>query len=322
MTSMPGPAGVAVVGSLTVDLTSFSDRLPAPGETVLGRQFTMVAGGKGANQALAAARMGAPTWMIGCVGDDVFSTTVTDGLDAGGVNPEFVRAVPGAATGIAHIRVDGRGDNDIVMIPLANSDLRTGDVDAALAGLADRVSVVLVQLEIPVDVAMHALRAAHARGITTVLDPAPAPREPLPVDVYHLIDVVTPNETEASLLTGINVVDEESARRAGEWFTGQGCRAAVITMGAAGAVLVRRDEPVQLIPPVPVTAVDSTAAGDAFTGALGSRLAVAEGLEAALRWAAAAGALATTVGGASSSIPDRDAVHRLLQGAARMEAIS
>jgi ribokinase len=324
MTQMPTPDGVAVVGSLTVDLTSFSDRLPVLGETVLGHQFTMVAGGKGANQALAAARMGAQTWMVGCVGDDVFSATVIDGLAAGGVDARYVRAVPGAATGIAHIRVDGRGDNDIVMIPLANSDLRAGDVDAALAGLAGRVGVVLVQLEIPADVAVHALRAAHARGITTVLDPAPAPREPLPAGLYELIDVVTPNETEASLLTGVTVVDEESARRAGEWFTGQGCRAAVITLGAAGAVLVRRGEPVQVIPPVPVAAVDSTAAGDAFTGALGSRLAAAEGLEAALRWAAAAGALATTVGGASSSIPDHHAVRRLLdeQLAGRTEHIS
>jgi ribokinase len=324
MTPIPAADGVAVVGSLTVDLTSFSDRLPALGETVLGRQFTMVAGGKGANQALAAARMGAPTWMVGCVGDDVFSATVTDGLAAGGVNAEYVRAVPGAATGIAHIRVDGQGDNDIVMIPLANGDLRTGDVDAALAGLDGRVGVVLVQLEIPADVAVHALRAAHARGITTVLDPAPAPREPLPADVYGLIDVVTPNETEASLLTGVTVVDEDSAQRAGEWFTGQGCGAAVITLGAAGAVLVRHGKPAQVIPPVAVAAVDSTAAGDAFTGALGSRLAATDGLEAALRWAAAAGALATTVGGASSSIPDHDAVRRLLdtQTAGRTEHIS
>lgn len=320
----PAPAGVVVVGSLTVDLTSFSDRLPALGETVLGHQFTMVAGGKGLNQALAAARMGAPTWMVGCVGDDLFASTVTGGLAAAGVNADYVRAVPGAATGIAHIRVDGHGDNDIVMIPLANGNLRTGDVDAALAALDGQAGVALVQLEIPAEVAVHALRAARARGLTTVLDPAPAPREPLPDDVYGLVDVVTPNETEAARLTGVPVVDEPSARMAGEWFTERGCRTAVITLGAAGSVVVRRGEPGRLIPAVPVAAVDSTAAGDAFAGALGSRLAATGDLDGALRWAAAAGALATTVSGASSSIPDLDAVRRLLgeHPAARTERIS
>jgi ribokinase len=313
MTSLPAPDGVVVIGSLTVDLTSFSDRLPARGETVIGRQFTMVAGGKGANQALASARMGAPTWMVGCVGDDIFAVTVTEGLAAAGVNAGYVRAVPDAATGIAHIRVNGRGDNDIVMIPLANGELRAADVDAALAGLSGRAGVALVQLEIPADVAVHALGAARARGMTTVLDPAPAPREPLPADVYRLVDIVTPNETEASLLTGVPVVGEESARRAGEWLVGQGCRTAVITLGAAGSVLVRRGEFARLIPALPVAAVDSTAAGDAFAGALGSRLAAGQDLDGALRWAAAAGALATTVGGASSSIPGHDAVRRLLQ---------
>jgi ribokinase len=310
-------AGVIVVGSLTVDLTSFSDRLPSPGETVLGTHFTMVAGGKGGNQALASARMGAPTWMVGCVGDDAFRPIVAAGLSAGGVHAEHVRTVPGSSTGIAHIRVDSRGDNNIVMIPLANAELGAHDVDAALAALRGRVAVALVQLEIPIDVALHAVRGAKAAGLVTVLDPAPAPLTPLADDVYPLLDVVTPNETEASLLTGVPVVDQESAQAAGEWFVARGCATAIITLGAEGSVIVRGDKPARMVRAASVESIDTTAAGDAFTGAFGSRLALGDGIDTALTWATAAGGLATTVNGASSSIPNLDAVRVLVQAGRR-----
>jgi ribokinase len=295
-----------------MDLTSFSARLPSKGETVPGYAFSMVPGGKGANQALASARMGAPTWMVGCVGEDAFQATVRDSLTAAGVSTEYVRTVPGQSTGIAHIRVDAHGDNDIVIVPLANESVTRQDIETSLRGLRTLVRVALVQLEIPLDVALHALVAARENGMMTVLDPAPVPDSALPEGAYESVDVVTPNETEASRLTGIEVVDVESARLAGEWFLARGSRAAIITLGALGAVTVSRDGGARTVSPLPVKAVDSTAAGDAFTGALGSRLAAGEPLATALSWAAAAGALATTVRGASSSIPDHVAVREFL----------
>jgi ribokinase len=295
-----------------IDLTAFADRLPAPGETVLGNQFVMVAGGKGLNQALAAARMGGPAWMVGCVGDDAFSPTVLGALTEAGADTSHVRRVTGTPTGVAHIRVGQDGGNDIVVVPLANHELRTADVDAALDALAGRASVLLVQLEIAIDVAVHALSAARERGLTTVLDPAPA--APLDDSVYRLVDVMTPNETEASLLTGVPVTDQESARRAAETLVELGCRTAIVTLGAAGCVVAGKGEPTRALPALPVTAIDTTAAGDAFTGALGSRLAAGDDLDAAIRWATAAGALTTTIAGASSAIPAREAVSRLISG--------
>jgi ribokinase len=309
-----GRGGVVVVGSLNVDLTAFTRRSPVSGETVPGDRFTMIAGGKGLNQALAAVRMGAPTWMVGCVGEDVFGETVLGTLTAAGVDHTYVRPIPGTSTGVAHIRVSRSGGNDIVVIPMANGDLRTDDVDTALDALDGRATVLLVQLEIPVGVAAYALKAARARGMTTVLDPAPAPGEPLDGGLYQLTDIVTPNETEATSLTGVTVTDERSARQAAGWLVHQGCGVAVITRGAAGCVVARQDEPTSVLPAPRVEVVDSTAAGDAFTGALGSRLAAGEDLSTALRWAIAAGALTTTVAGASSAIPSDEDVGRFVAG--------
>jgi len=306
-------AGVVVIGSLTIDLTSRSTLLPSPGETVLGTEFTMVPGGKGANQALAAAQMGVPTWMVGCVGDDMFRSVVVSRMEAAGVRLDHLRVVPGMATGVAHIRVDGAGENNIVMVPLANGALRGDDIDAALDALAGQVSVALIQLEIPFDVATHAVRVAHAAGLIVVLDPAPAPPTPLPVELYGTIDLVTPNESEASVLSGIDVVDRASAGRAGAWFVERGCASAAITLGAKGAIVVSRDGGERFVPPLTVTTVDTTAAGDAFAGTIGSRLAAGDDLDAAVRWASAAGALTVTRMGASSALPSLAAVQDLLE---------
>lgn len=310
---MSGTAsGVVVVGSLTVDLTAIADRLPALGETVLGSGFSLVAGGKGGNQAIAAARMGAPTWIVGRVGDDRFGEVVLAALVDCGVQTAFVTPVPGTASGVAHIRVDIGGQNDIVIIPLANAALSPGDVDRSFAQLRGAVSVLLVQLEIPLATAWHALRAGRAAGLTTILDPAPAPSQPVPAEVFRLIDIVTPNETEASLITGVPVTDPESAAVAGRWFIARGCGTALITLGGQGVMVVDAEHGAELVPAQTVALVDSTAAGDAFTGALGSRLARGEDLASSVVWANAAGALATTVIGASSSIPHLEQVRALI----------
>ncbi|SED80055.1 ribokinase [Ruania alba] len=311
MTENPTPAaqgGVLIVGSITADVTTFSSRLPRPGETFLGDAFTLVLGGKGANQAVAAGRAGAAARMVGCVGSDLFQHLVTDGLRDAGVDISHVRSVPGQ-TGVAHIRVDASGENDIVMVPLANAALDTAQIDQAFTEHAASSAVLLTQLEIPIALTLHAIRRAHAEGLTVVLDPAPA--QPLPEDIWPLVNLVTPNETEAALLTGIEVNGPESAEAAGRWFVDRGVGAALITLAGAGSVLVSADE-TRLHPPIRVEVVDTTAAGDAFAGHLAAAIAAGHDRDTAIRRAAAAGALAVTKRGASPSLPAASEVDALL----------
>ncbi|MBR23020.1 MAG: ribokinase [Leifsonia sp.] len=307
-TSFPDADGVLVVGSITADVTTFSSRLPKPGETFLGDDFTLVLGGKGANQAVAAGRAGAPARMVGCVGDDLFRDLVTDGLRDAGVDISHVRAVPGQ-TGIAHIRVDASGENDIVMVPLANAALDEAQIDQAFSELGPLTSVMLTQLEIPFRLTMHAIRRAHEAGITVVLDPAPA--HELDEEIWPLVDIVVPNETEASLLTGILVDSRDAAVNAGQWFVDRGVGAALITLASAGSVLVTADG-VAHHDPIRVDVVDTTAAGDAFAGYLAASLAAGLSRDEAITRASAAGALAVTKRGASPSLPTSDDVDALL----------
>lgn len=300
--------GVLVIGSLTVDLTSVSEGLPAPGETVLGTGFTRVAGGKGGNQAIASARMGASTWMLGRVGEDDLSKVVLDTLDMAHVSTTLIESTPGAQTGIAHIRVDAAGENNIVMVPLANATLEPRNVDEAMDAVHGRVNVLLTQFEIPVETAVYALASGRAAGMITVLDPAPVPRDGIPAKTYRDVDFITPNENEASLLTGVRVCDPQSAVVAGRILVDRGCGAAVVTLGSQGVVIVDSEGRAQHSESHRVEVIDSTAAGDAFAGALGSRLAVGDTVWEAVAWANAAGGLAATVMGASSSIPIFSAV--------------
>lgn len=301
-------SGVLVVGSITADITAFGARRPMPGETLLGDDLTLVLGGKGANQALSASRAGAPTWMVGCVGDDLFRSLVLDGLEADGIDTSRLSVVPGR-TGVAHIRVDSSGENDIVMVPLANTQVTPALAEAAIHSLHDRTRVLLLQLEIPLPTAVHAARAASARGLTVILDPAPAGL--LEPDVWAHVDIVTPNESEASVLTGIDVVDQRSAERAAQWFVERGTARAVVTLAGRGAVSADASGCAHHLP-FPVRAVDTTAAGDAFAGTLGAGLAAGLAWDTALERAMAAGALAVTVPGASPSLPTADAVDSLL----------
>lgn len=303
-------SGVVIVGSITADVTTFSQRLPRRGETVLGEEFTLVLGGKGANQAVASALAGAPSYMVGCVGEDLFRELVTSGLTAAGVDTSEVRSVQDR-TGIAHIRVDASGENDIVMVPLANAHLSVEQIDAAIGRLAPEASVLLTQLEIPLEKAVHAVRTARAARLTVVVDPAPAAQ--LPDNVWSSIDYVTPNETEAGIITGIPVVDGESAVQAGRWFVDRGVRGAIVTLASAGAVLVTRDR-TDFFDAFGVKAVDTTAAGDAFSGYFGASLASGLSIAESIRQAMAAGALAVTRQGASPSLPAADDVAAFLAG--------
>ncbi len=301
-------SGVVIVGSVTADVTTFSQRLPARGETILGDEFTLMLGGKGANQAVAAGRSGARTSFVGCVGDDLFHDLVVNGLSDAGVDLAHLRTVPGP-TGIAHIRVDSSAQNDIVMVPLANGALSTEQIDTALAALAPTTSVLLTQLETPSALTAHITARGREHGMTVILDPAPA--APLPTEVWRSIDIVTPNETEATLISGIEVTDAASAERAGRWFLAQGVGAAVITLAGQGSCVVTADG-ATVVPPFPVEAVDTTAAGDAYAGYLGAALANGSTLTDAVRLATAAGALTVTKQGASPSLPLRAEVDAFL----------
>ena len=296
---------VVVVGSITADVTAFGSRLPVPGETVIGESFTLVLGGKGANQALAAARAGGSSTMIGCVGDDLFHDLVLGGLRDGGVATSSITTVPGP-TGVAHIRVDiNSGQNDIVIVPLANSSLTPDLAERQLREVATRGDVLLLQLEIPLETAFRVAVVGRELGMTVVLDPAPAAS--LPDEIWSVVDVVTPNESEAAVLTGIPVTDVQSAATAGEWFLRKGVGSALITMGEKGVVEVDKSGAHTRFAPT-MKVVDTTAAGDAFAGNLGAGLANGLSWDESVNRGIHAGALAVTVAGASPSLPTGDAV--------------
>jgi ribokinase len=297
------PGGVIVVGGISIDLVAFADRLPAPGESILGSDFKIILGGKGSNQAVAAALAGTHSTLVSCVGTDVFTDFATDALEGFGVDTQFVRQVEGP-TGIAHIRVAASSQNNIVVIPLANFKITKTQVDEAFAKRSN-AKVLLTQLEIPWEVNRHAISLAKSQGLTVVLDPAPA-SNPEPT-AWELINIVTPNESEAHSLTGIEVTDEQSAKKAGQWFLDQGVENAIITMGGSGVVLVNKQE-TKLFAAPKVQAVDTTAAGDAFAGYLGALLAEGKSLEEAIEVAVKAASISVTKLGASSSLPTRDQV--------------
>lgn len=293
---------IVVVGSLNMDLIVRTPRLPAPGETILGSAFAMAPGGKGANQAVAAAKLGAPVKLIGRTGADDFGRVLRGQLTSVGVDTRFVSPDADAATGVALISVDDAGQNTIIVAPGANGRVAPRDVDAA-AGAWQQARVVIAQLEIPLDTVIYALQKAHTANAITVLNPAPA--QPLSRAVLQLADIVIPNETEAGQITGIPVTDVTSAQNAASALRQMGARRIVITLGAQGALFMDERATVQLLTPFPVQALDTTAAGDAFVGALAAGLAHEKDWLTALGEASAAGALATTKLGAQPSLPTR-----------------
>lgn len=296
---------ITVVGSINMDLVIKAPKLPETGETVTGGQFGTFPGGKGANQAVAAARLGAQVTMVGCVGSDTFGDQLRNGLAKDGIDISHVRRHSDAPSGVVFITVDDRGRNTLVVAPGANSHLTSADVDAATEAI-QASSFLLAQLEIPLEVVIHAAEVARRAGCRVILDPAPA--RPLPAELYRNVYLVNPNEVEAKLLTGVMVEDESDAAAAAESFLSKGCEVAVIKLGERGAY-VASGAIRQLIPTVPVDAVDSTAAGDAFAGALAVALAEGKGLEAAVRFANVTGALSVTRMGAQPSMPKRDEVN-------------
>jgi ribokinase len=283
---------VVVVGSANLDLVATTRRLPGPGETVLGSDFAQHPGGKGLNQAVAAARAGASVAFIATVGDDDAGHALRSVAEHEGVDVSGLVVAAGAATGRALITVDERGENSIVVVPGANSAARVSSLPPA--------AVVLAQLEVPVDTVIAAFKAAREAGSTTVLNPAPVPNEGLPPELLALCDVVVPNEHEVELLGGVDRL------------VAGGVGAVVVTRGAAGiTVTAATDAPSRSIAAFAVDPIDTTGAGDAFCGTLACRLATGADLYSAVRSAAAAGALATTVAGAVPSLPLAAEIDRL-----------
>lgn len=294
-------SGVLVVGSINVDIAVVADRVPEVGETITGTALRTGLGGKGANQAVAVARAGASSTMVGCVGSDAFADVALEALRAAHVDVSGVRVVDGG-TGVAHIRV-ADGENSIVVVPLANAELDRAQAIAAID--ATTASVVLLQLEIRQEVVLAAAKRAHERGMRVVLDPAPAAA--LPESVWEHVTLVTPNEHEASILTGVDVVDPESAAEAARWFIDRGVDVAIITLGQGGALFADRRGS-RLLPRHEVTAVDSTAAGDTFSGYVAAALSEGNSADVAADRAMAAAAVAVTRLGAADSIPPVDEV--------------
>ena len=303
-------ARVTVVGSLNMDLVVRSSRIPQPGETIIGGEFRTVPGGKGANQAVAAARMGAEVSMVGRLGQDAFAQPLLENLSAAGIDHTFVMQDSGAATGVALIVVDDAGENSIVVASGANMRLSPADVDAAASSITT-ADVLLLQLENPLETVSRAAELARQHGVRVILNPAPA--RPLPEKLLSLVDVLIPNETEAALLTGLPVSAKEEAAVAAAAIQGLGVGSVILTLGERGAFLAQ-GEATQSIVAFEVTPVDTTAAGDAFVGGFAVALAEGRSMAEAVRWGNAAGALATTKLGAQPSLPTRAAVEALLAG--------
>ena len=283
-----------------MDLIAYAPRLPAPGETLMGTRFQTGYGGKGANQAVAAARLGAAVAMVTRVGGDVFGADMLANFAAQGIDVAQVLRTEGVSSGVAPIAVDDAGRNAIIVVAGANALLTPADVDAAAPAIG-RARVLLCQLEVPIETSLRALTLARAAGVLTILNPAPAP-EALPDAMLRVSDLVCPNESEASAITGIPVTDAASAEAAGRVLVGRGARAAIVTLGAAGCLYVSASETWRAPAPV-VTAVDTTGAGDCFLGSLAFFLARAAGLRDAATRAAAVAALSVQRPGTQTSYP-------------------
>ncbi len=300
---------IVVLGGINMDLVATTRRMPAPGETVHGQAFHTAPGGKGANQAVAAARLGAEVRMVGRVGDDAFGPALLDGLRAEGVDASGVAVDPDNPSGVAMILLDSQAQNCIVAVYGANMACDDAQLDAVRRALVD-ADALLLQLETPLAVATEAARLAKERGVMVVWDPAPA--VDMGRDAYALCDALTPNQPEAETLTGIAVEDRESAALAARELVGRGVSAAAVKLGAGGCLLATESEEA-FIPAFEVDAVDTVAAGDAFAAALAVSLAEGRSFHASARFASAAGALVVTRVGAQQAMPFRGELDALLR---------
>lgn len=301
---------VAVLGSINIDLVVQVPHLPAKGETVIGHQFFTAAGGKGANQAVAVAKLGIPVHLVGQVGGDDFSQTLLNSLQATGVQTDDIVVNSTTHSGVASIFVDETGENAIACAAGANSQVGEEDVQRFTA-LLHHAQVAMLELGIPLPAVLAAAQAADVRKCKVILDPAPAPSD-LPAELYPLIDILTPNEVEASQLVGFPVDGPAAAQKAALVLLERGVKIVIVTLGSQGALCCTPEETF-LMPAIPVQVVDTVAAGDAFNGGLAAALALGKSLRESMHWGTVAGALAVTKRGAQSSLPDADSFMALVE---------
>ncbi len=300
---------VVVIGSANVDLTVRVERLPHLGETVSGGEFYTSFGGKGANQAVAARKAGADVKFLAKVGSDQNGDAIIENLEDLGLSSEEILRDESRHSGVAIIMVDGMGNNAIAVAPGSNRNLTEEDVLRAEPHISWG-QVLLAQLETSLPSVREALRLARTHGLVTILNPAPAHH--LPREILSLADILTPNEVEAATLTGIDVHNADEATRAARKLLESGAKQVIVTLGKEGCCWARRDC-AQMFPSFSVAAVDSTAAGDAFNGALACAVAEGCSIEEAIRFGSAAGAIAVTRRGAQGSLPIRDEIVNLLE---------
>lgn len=298
---------ILVVGSLNADLVVRAPRFPQPGETISGEDLQVIPGGKGANQAVAAARLGANVAMLGRVGKDNFGDFLLHNLRSNHVDTQLIQRDE-ASTGTATIIVDGNGQNSIVLSAGANGQVSVADVEHT--SFAD-FSLLLLQLEIPIPTVLRAAQRARENGLRVILNPAPA--KSLPDELIVLADFLIPNETELGLLTGVEVKDIPSAEQAARTLLGRGVKHVIVTLGSKGALIVDKETSASAhVDTFKVNVVDTTAAGDAFIGGFANALLENKSLEEAVRYGCACGALATTKFGAQPSLPTKDDVEKIL----------
>lgn len=301
------PPALVVIGSTMIDLVVFTDRVPGPGETLVGRRFVSGFGGKGANQAVMARLLGADVTFVNRLGDDAHGRMTRENLAAFGIADDHVSTSAGSASGVAHIWVEGDGTNRIIIVPGANDDLTGVEVRDVVA--ASSAPVVLGQLEVPAEATVAGFRAARARGATTLLNPAPA--ADLPAELLEATDWLLPNETEFALLSDGGDPDDDGAIR--DYAARAGVRL-LVTLGADGVALLAEDGTVDRIPAPTVEAVDTTGAGDAFVGAFATMLAAGRPVEDAITIGIRCASDSVTRPGTQSSFPDPARAAALVEG--------
>ncbi len=299
---------ITVIGSSNTDLIMQVDKIPGPGETLLSNQFSIAAGGKGANQAIAAARAGGNVTFIACIGTDNFGDNAVEGFKKENINTSFIKRTNDVPSGIALIFVDTNGENSIGVAPGSNFELTPKNIDDSFDGISD-TDVFLSQLEIPIETVEHGVSIARQQGNIYILDPAPA--ELLSDDLLKNISIITPNESEVEKLTGIIVTDETSAKSACDKLHARGTDTIILTMGSKGAFLLNSTHSC-LLPAYKVDAVDTTGAGDVFNGTLAKALSDGVGIKEAIEFANAGAALSVTKLGAQTSAPKESEIRAFL----------
>lgn len=295
---------IIVIGSSNTDMVVKTNKFPMPGETVMGGEFYMFSGGKGANQAVAAARMGGDVTFICKIGDDIFGQRSVEEFEKEGINTRYIEKDFEKASGTALILVNDNGENEIVVASGANERLAASDIEAAEKAFVE-ADVVLLQLEIPVDSVLYAARKGFEHGKKVILNPAPARQ--LPNELFGYLYLITPNETEAALLTGITVEDGVTASKAAEIFLSKGIQNVIITLGKKGAYFQNSNIKLMIDAPI-VQAMDTTAAGDTFSGAITVALTEGKDWESAIKFAIEAASISVTRMGAQASVPYRNEI--------------